>query len=151
MRSHLGMHTVMWPFTSPKLSRVAFFPGWGALNLLSKSVSATVDCHFSQSYCPLYLPIYITRRFRVFHRGLLYKESRDMVGLLPWVKVFRVFSKEGRYSLTTTADCCLIDYPFTNNAPDTMWMDLGGSPLHARQVLVRLCSKIWRFRTVSSR
>jgi hypothetical protein len=40
-----------------------------------KSVPAMVDCHFSHSYCPMYLPIYITRRFRVFHRGLLYNEE----------------------------------------------------------------------------
>ena len=34
--------------------------------------------------------------------------------------------KEGRYSLTTSVDCCLIDYPFTNITPHTMWMGLGG-------------------------
>jgi hypothetical protein len=34
-----------------------------------KSVPAMVDCHFSQSHCPLYLPSYIKRRFRPFHRS----------------------------------------------------------------------------------
>jgi hypothetical protein len=45
----------------------------------------------------------------------------------PWIKIvsrvhllFRVILKEGRYSLTTMADCCLIEYPFTNITPDTM-------------------------------
>jgi hypothetical protein len=37
-----------------------------------KSIPVTIDSHFSQSYYHIYLPIYITRRFRVFHRGLLY-------------------------------------------------------------------------------
>jgi len=40
-----------------------------------KSIPATVDCCFSQSNCPLYLPSYITRRFRAFHRGILYKRE----------------------------------------------------------------------------
>jgi hypothetical protein len=40
-----------------------------------KSIPAKVDCHFPQSYCPVYLSIYITRRFTVFHRGLLYNEE----------------------------------------------------------------------------
>jgi hypothetical protein len=40
--------------------------------------------------------------------------------------LFCVVLKEGRYSLTTTADCCLIEYPFTKNTPDTMWMGLVG-------------------------
>jgi len=35
-------------------------------------------------------------------------------------QLFRVFSKEGRYSLTTMADCCLIEYPSTNSTPNTM-------------------------------
>jgi hypothetical protein len=245
MRSHLGMHAVMWPFTCSESSRVAFLPGWGAWNLLSKLVPVTVDCHFSQSYCHMYLPIYITRRFRVFHRGLLYnREWRHGWSLLSsrlaflrrfkgrqvftyhvgrllshWISFYQhhtryhvngfggcwwglhfmrgkhwygcapiwrfctvssrqirpsngrlsfrpkllpsvlthiyykkvqtisqrspvkwrvetrlvvsswgflILFKEGRYSLTTMVDCCLIRYPFTNIAPDTMWMDLWG-------------------------
>jgi hypothetical protein len=35
-------------------------------------------------------------------------------------RLFRVLSKEGRYSLTMMADCCLSQYPSTNITPDTM-------------------------------
>jgi hypothetical protein len=153
MRSHLGMHTVMWPFAWPELSRVAFLPGWGTWNLLSKSISAMVDCHFSQSYCPLYLPIYITGRSRVFHRGLLYNgEYRH--GWSSRVKVFRVFSKEGRYSLTPMADCCLIDYPFTKQRSRYHVNGFGGClwGLHFMRGKYRYgCAPIWRFCTISSR
>jgi hypothetical protein len=40
-----------------------------------------------------------------------------------WVVASRGFLhlfKDGRYSLTTMVDCCLIEYPSTNIAPNTM-------------------------------
>jgi hypothetical protein len=67
--------------------------------------------------------------------------------------LFRIVSKEGRYSLTTMADCCLIWYPFTNITPDNMWMDLGcWWGLHFMQGKYRYgCAPVQRFCTVSSR
>jgi hypothetical protein len=55
----------------------------------------------------------------------LYNEEQRH-GWSSWVKVFHVFSKEGRYSLTTMVDCSLIQYPSTTIVPDTMWMGLWG-------------------------
>jgi hypothetical protein len=63
-RSHMAVHMA-------RIVEGGLLARLGVWNLLSKSVPAMVDCHFSQSYCPMYLPIHITRRFRVLQRGLL--------------------------------------------------------------------------------
>ena len=101
--------------------------GGGAWNLLSKLVPATVDYHFFQSYCHMYLPYTLQEGSEYFTEVSCTIESRDMVGRSSWDDLlFRIVLKEGRYSLTTMVDCCLIDYPFTNITPHTMWMGLGG-------------------------
>jgi hypothetical protein len=43
-----------------------------------KSVPAMVDCHLSQSYCPMYLPLYNIRCLTMNSGGLLL--SRDRIG-----------------------------------------------------------------------
>jgi hypothetical protein len=60
-RSHMAVHMA-------RIVEGGLLARLGVWNLLSKSVLAMVDCHFSQSYCPMYLSIYITRRFRVLHK-----------------------------------------------------------------------------------
>jgi hypothetical protein len=49
-----------------------------ALFQAGKSIPATVDCHFSQSYCPMYLPSYNIRCLTMNSGGLLL--SRDRIG-----------------------------------------------------------------------
>jgi hypothetical protein len=59
-----GLHFMRGKYRMVVLQFGGFAPFQAA-----KSVPVMVDCHFSQSHCPLYLPSYITRRFRPFHRS----------------------------------------------------------------------------------
>ncbi len=77
----------------------------------------------AQSFLPNLLPSVLTH--------IHYKKVQSISQRSPvqwkvetrWVVASRGFPhlfKEGRYSLTTMVDCCLIEYPFTDIAPNTM-------------------------------